>query len=92
MYKIALLAVALGIAAPALAEPARNRSHAPGRHGIVQRTHGALADDLHWRRDGLVRPPPPQYMSTFTPLALPEEGPVPSAYNRCGACGSGGGG
>lgn len=51
---------------------------------------GAASDaSARERRAPRLRPAPPSVVQTFTE---PQGAPVPSLFNRCGACGTGGGG
>ena len=51
---------------------------------------GAASDaSARERRAPHLRPAPPPAVQTYTE---PQGAPVPSLFNRCGACGTGGGG
>jgi hypothetical protein len=51
---------------------------------------GAASDaSARERRAPRLRPAPPPLVQTYTE---PQGAPVPSLFNRCGACGTGGGG
>src|SRR4051794_40152607 len=74
----------------ALAHARRSSAHLAALSLALILALGAASDaSARPRRAPRVRPAPPPVVQTFSE---PQGGPVPSQYNRCGACGSGGGG
>jgi hypothetical protein len=72
----------------------RKTSHARHRLAAVSLALfvavGAASDaSARERRAPRLRPAPPPVAQTFSE---PQGAPVPSLFNRCGACGTGGGG